>query len=115
MAYIMSLDQGTTSSRCILFDREGNICASAQREFRQIFPKPGWVEHDATEIWRTTLEVAKNAMEKLQLSARAYSRILKVARTIADMDNCADVKAQHIAEAIGYRQLDRGDWAERGS
>ena len=60
-------------------------------------------------------KLAENAMEKLQLSARAYSRILKVARTIADMDNCADVKAQHIAEAIGYRQLDRGDWAERGS
>ena len=65
MAYIMSLDQGTTSSRCILFDRSGQICASAQREFRQIFPQPGWVEHDPMEIWRTTLEVAKNAMEKL--------------------------------------------------
>ena len=55
MQYIMSLDQGTTSSRCILFDRAGNICVSAQKEFRQIFPKPGWVEHDALEIWRTTL------------------------------------------------------------
>jgi len=60
----MSLDQGTTSSRCILFNRAGIVCYSAQREFRQIFPKPGWVEHDAEEIWRITLEVAKNAMEK---------------------------------------------------
>lgn len=67
--YIMSLDQGTTSSRCIIFDRQGNIRSSAQKEFRQIFPQPGWVEHDAMEIWRTTLEVAKNAMEKLGAQA----------------------------------------------
>ena len=69
MKYIMSLDQGTTSSRCILFDHAGNICSTAQREFRQIFPQPGWVEHDAMEIWRTTLEVTKNAMEKLGVEA----------------------------------------------
>ena len=75
MHYIMSLDQGTTSSRCILFDRAGNICASAQKEFRQIFPQPGWVEHDAMEIWRTTLEVAKNAMEKLGVEADAIAAI----------------------------------------
>ena len=75
MQYIMSLDQGTTSSRCILFDRAGNICVSAQKEFRQIFPKPGWVEHDAMEIWRTTLEVAKNAMEKLGVEADAIAAI----------------------------------------
>ena len=75
MSYIMSLDQGTTSSRCILFDRAGHICASAQREFRQIFPQPGWVEHDPMEIWRTTLEVAKNAMEKLGVEADAITAI----------------------------------------
>ena len=75
MAYIMSLDQGTTSSRCILFDRSGQICASAQREFRQIFPQPGWVEHDPMEIWRTTLEVAKNAMEKLGVEADQITAI----------------------------------------
>ena len=51
--YIMALDAGTTSNRCILFDREGNICSMAQKEFRQIFPNPGWVEHDANEIWST--------------------------------------------------------------
>jgi len=49
--YVLALDQGTTSSRSILFDRGGNIVASAQREFAQYFPKPGWVEHDADEIW----------------------------------------------------------------
>ena len=75
MAYIMSMDQGTTSSRCILFDRSGQICASAQREFRQIFPQPGWVEHDPMEIWRTTLEVAKNAMEKLGVEADQITAI----------------------------------------
>ena len=75
MKYILSLDQGTTSSRCILFDRAGNICASAQREFRQIFPQPGWVEHDPMEIWRTTVEVAKNAMEKLGAQAEDIAAI----------------------------------------
>ncbi len=75
MSYIMALDQGTTSSRCILFDHAGNICATAQREFKQYFPKPGWVEHDAMEIWRTTLEVAKNAMEKLAVEAEDIAAI----------------------------------------
>ena len=58
MKYILALDQGTTSSRAILFDRAGQIKASAQREFRQIFPKPGWVEHDAMEIWHSQYAVA---------------------------------------------------------
>ena len=57
--YILSLDQGTTSSRAILFDRAGNIVRSAQKEFRQIYPQPGWVEHDPAEIWATQLEVAQ--------------------------------------------------------
>ena len=73
--YIMSLDQGTTSSRCIIFDRQGNVRSSAQKEFRQIFPQPGWVEHDAMEIWRTTLEVAKNAMKKLGAEAADIAAI----------------------------------------
>ena len=75
MPYIMSLDQGTTSSRCILFDHAGTICSTAQKEFRQIFPQPGWVEHDAMEIWRTTLEVTKNAMEKLGAEASDIAAI----------------------------------------
>ena len=75
MKYIMALDQGTTSSRCILFDHAGNICASVHKEFRQIFPQPGWVEHDAVEIWDTTLEVSRAAMDKLGMTAADVAAI----------------------------------------
>ena len=67
--YIMALDAGTTSSRCILFDKNGRICSMAQKEFTQYFPKPGWVEHDANEIWSTQLGVAVEAMLKIGASA----------------------------------------------
>ena len=67
--YIMALDAGTTSNRCILFDREGNICSVAQKEFTQYFPQPGWVEHDADEIWSTQLGVAVEAMSKIGAAA----------------------------------------------
>jgi glycerol kinase len=63
--YIMALDQGTTSSRCILFDRQGNICSMAQKEFGQIYPQPGWVEHDPMEIWSSQLSVAIEAISKI--------------------------------------------------
>ena len=75
MKYIMALDQGTTSSRCILFDHSGNICSSVQKEFKQIFPQPGWVEHNASEIWDVTLEVSRAAMEKLNVSAEDIAAI----------------------------------------
>ena len=75
MKYVMSLDQGTTSCRCLLFDKAGNICAVAQKEFRQIFPQPGWVEHDANEIWYTTLEVSRAAMQKLGIYAQDIAAI----------------------------------------
>lgn len=64
-SYIMALDQGTTSSRCILFDEQGKICSIAQKEFTQIYPKPGWVEHDPMEIWSSQLSVAMEAMGKI--------------------------------------------------
>lgn len=70
--------------------------------------------HQFAEPDTTSMEMLRMAMERLKLSARAYSRILKVARTIADLDSSENVQSQHIAEAIGYRNLDRGDWAERG-
>ena len=63
--YIMALDQGTTSSRCILFDHKGTICSVAQKEFTQYYPKPGWVEHDPMEIWSSQLSVAMEAMTKI--------------------------------------------------
>ena len=63
--YIMALDAGTTSNRCILFNEKGEMCSIAQKEFTQFFPKPGWVSHDAEEIWSTQLEVAKEAMANI--------------------------------------------------
>ena len=67
--YVMALDAGTTSNRCILFDKEGRICSMAQKEFTQYFPKPGWVEHDADEIWSSQLGVAVEAMSKIGAEA----------------------------------------------
>jgi len=60
--YILALDQGTTSSRAMLFDREGNVCASASQEFKQYYPQPGWVEHDAEEVWESQLAVARQVL-----------------------------------------------------
>ena len=73
--YVMALDAGTTSNRCILFDKSGKICSVAQKEFTQIFPKPGWVEHNADEIWTTQLEVAREAMEKAGAKATDIAAI----------------------------------------
>ena len=67
--YVMALDQGTTSSRCILFDRRGRMVSMAQKEFNQIYPKAGWVEHDAMEIWSSQLGVAAEAMAKVGADA----------------------------------------------
>ena len=72
---ILALDQGTTSSRAILFDQEGLIIATAQKEFTQIFPSPGWVEHDASEIWSTQLGVATEAIAKAGLNAEDIAAI----------------------------------------
>lgn len=73
--YIMSLDAGTTSNRCILFNEQGEMCSVAQKEFTQYFPKPGWVEHDPEEIWATQLEVAQKAMANLGAEAKDIAAI----------------------------------------
>ena len=86
--------------------REGAVHCNAQMTERMI--------HQYAEPDAASLEILRMAMERLKLSARAYSRILKVARTIADLAGSEKVQSPHIAEAIGYRTLDRGDWAERG-
>ena len=73
--YIMALDSGTTSNRCILFNTEGEVCSVAQKEFTQIFPQPGWVEHDADEIFATQLEVAKQALANIGATAADIAAI----------------------------------------
>lgn len=73
--YIMALDQGTTSSRCILFNKSGKICSMAQREFMQIYPNPGWVEHDPMEIWSSQLGVVTEAMAKIGAGAEDIAAI----------------------------------------
>jgi glycerol kinase len=73
--YILSLDQGTTSSRAIIFDHSGRPLASASKEFRQIYPKPGWVEHDPEEIWTSQIEVAGKALEKAGVEPSSVAAI----------------------------------------
>ena len=67
--YVMALDQGTTSSRCIIYDRKGEQISVAQKEFKQFFPQAGWVEHDPMEIWETQIGVAREALAKAGLKA----------------------------------------------
>lgn len=74
-SYILSLDQGTTSSRAIVFDKQGTIISIAQKEFPQLFPQPGWVEHDANEIWSTQIGVAAEAITKAGLSVKNIAAI----------------------------------------
>ena len=88
------------------FQGQKGIHCNAQMTERMI--------HQYAEPDESSLALLRMAMERLKLSARAYNRILKVARTIADLEGCEEVQSQHIAEAVGYRNLDRGDWAERG-
>ena len=73
--YVLALDQGTTSSRCIIFDKKGRICSTSQKEFTQIYPKSGWVEHDPLEIWSTQIEVVKEAIDKLGISIEQIDSI----------------------------------------
>jgi glycerol kinase len=74
-AYLLALDQGTSSSRSIVFDEHGHIVAMAQREFRQIYPQPGWVEHDPMEIWESQLATAKEALAKAGITAHQVASI----------------------------------------
>src|SRR5690348_9625654 len=74
-AYILALDQGTTSSRAILFDRDGHAKAFAQQEFTQRYPQPGWVEHNAHEIWQSQLAVAQRVMSEAKVGAKDLTAI----------------------------------------
>jgi len=73
--YILAMDQGTTSSRAIVFDHAGDIVALDQKEFKQVFPKPGWVEHDPMEIWNTQKQMAISAIKKAGIEASQISSI----------------------------------------
>ena len=73
--YIMALDQGTTSSRTILFDKKGNIVCQANKEFEQIFPKPGWVEHNPEEIWMTQLLTMEDVMRQAGITGKDIEAI----------------------------------------
>lgn len=73
--YIIAMDQGTTSSRCVLFNKRGEICSVVQREFTQIYPQPGWVEHDPMEIWSTQMGVTMEALDKMGASAEDITAI----------------------------------------
>ena len=73
--YVIAMDQGTTSSRAILFDRQGEILSMVQREFKQIFPKPGWVEHDPMEIWSTQMGVTMEAIQKIDARTEEIAAI----------------------------------------
>ncbi|MGA7826743.1 MAG: glycerol kinase GlpK [Geobacteraceae bacterium] len=75
MSFILALDQGTTSSRALVFDYDGNVCSVAQKEFRQIFPQPGWVEHDGNEIWASQLGVAVEAIASAGLTSQDIAAI----------------------------------------
>src|SRR3954453_21804952 len=74
-AHVMAIDQGTTGSTVLVFDRRGRIVGRCYSEFRQHYPKPGWVEHDAEEIWRVTLAVARQAIRKAKIKAAALAAI----------------------------------------
>ena len=73
--YIMALDQGTTSARCILYDRQGKQVSIAQKEFRQIYPQAGWVEHDPMDIWSTQIGVAQEALLKIDATYKNIDAI----------------------------------------
>src|SRR6516225_3406915 len=73
--YLLALDQGTTSSRALIINHEGHVVAVAQKEFTQIFPQPGWVEHDANEIWSSQIGVAAEALNRAGASARDIAAI----------------------------------------
>ena len=95
--YIMALDSGTTSNRCILFDREGKVCSLAQKEFTQYFPQPGWVEHDADEIFATQLEVARDALKNIGASARNIAAI-----GITNQRETTVVWNRHTGRPVGH-------------
>ena len=110
--YVMALDAGTTSNRCILFNEKGEMCSVAQKEFTQYFPQPGWVEHDANEIWQTQLSVARQAMAKVGAAATdiAAIGITNQRETVIVWDRAT---GQPIYHAIVWQCRRTADFAEK--
>ena len=109
--YVMALDAGTTSNRCILFNEKGEMCSVAQKEFTQYFPQPGWVEHDANEIWQTQLSVAREAMKNVGASASdiAAIGITNQRETVIVWDRAT---GQPVSHAIVWQCRRTSDYAE---
>ena len=109
--YVMALDAGTTSNRCILFNKKGEMCSVAQKEFTQFFPQPGWVEHDASEIWQTQLSVAREAMLRVGAKAEdiAAIGITNQRETVIVWDRAT---GQPISHAIVWQCRRTADFAE---
>ncbi|CBK73204.1 glycerol kinase [Butyrivibrio fibrisolvens 16/4] len=110
--YVMALDAGTTSNRCILFNEKGEMCSVAQKEFTQYFPQPGWVEHDANEIWQTQLSVAREAMRKIGATSDdiAAIGITNQRETVIVWDRAT---GQPITHAIVWQCRRTADFAEQ--
>ena len=102
--YIASIDQGTASSRCIVFDERARIVSVGQKEHHQIFPRPGWVEHDAVEIWHNVLEVVQEALGKAQLTVADLVAlgITNQRETTVVWDSATGVPVQH---AINWQDI----------
>lgn len=112
MKYVLALDQGTTSSRAILFDQEANIVSVAQREFEQLFPRNGWVEHDAETIWTSQLEVAREAIERANAGAGdiAAIGIANQRETVVVWDRAT---SEPVGNAIVWQDRRTSDHCER--
>src|SRR6476646_11923681 len=97
MKYLLSLDQGTTSSRALVIDYSGKVIAVAQKEFTQFFPQPGWVEHDANEIWASQIGVAADAIGRAAISHKEIAAI-----GITNQRETAVVWDRHSGEPVGH-------------
>ena len=114
--YVMALDQGTTSSRCILFDRRGQICSMAQREFPQYYPKAGWVEHNPMEIWSSQMSVATEAMSKIGADATDVAAIgitNQRETTMSGIERQENLSAQRLYGSAAERQIKSIRWLRR--
>ena len=102
--YIGAIDQGTTSTRFIVFDRYGRVSAIAQKEHEQIFPKPGWVEHDPDEIWRRTTEVIEEAMQQRGILVKeTHENVIRFAPPLVIDKETIDWALPSIREVLNMK------------